>query len=89
MSNEKPNEKTEPVSVYAGNRAVIRAIAGAAATSPAVIVDRALDAYLSDHPELAAVARAALAVATGATTRAFIELAPEDDRGAAGLGTSR
>lgn len=89
MSSEKPNEKTEPVSVYAANRAVIRAIAGAAATSPAVIVDRALDAYLSDHPELAAVARAALAVATGATTPVFVELTPEEDRDASGMGTGR
>ena len=72
---EKPSQKTEPVSIYAGNRAVIRAIAGAAATSPAVIVERALRAYLETRPDLRAVADAALAVTARSATRAVDEVA--------------
>ena len=40
---------------------VVRAVAAAAGTYPAVVVERAIEAYLAVHPELAAVAAAALA----------------------------
>ena len=64
---DTPPAETQPVSVFRRTRTVVRALAAAASTYPAVVVDRAIEAYLAVHPELAAVAAAALAVASEPT----------------------
>jgi hypothetical protein len=73
---------TEPVSVFERDRTVLRAVAGAAGTYPAIIVQAALASYLRDNPELGAVAEAALAVATSATPPAVVEPTAEEHRDA-------
>ncbi len=68
MSTEKTAEKTVPVSVFEGDRAVIRAIAGAADELPAATVRRAIQALRSADPRADAVA--ALAQGGDATANA-------------------
>jgi hypothetical protein len=58
---DTPPAETQAVSVFRRTRTVVRAVAAAAGTYPAVVVERAIEAYLAVHPELAAVAAAALA----------------------------